>query len=54
MAAALLEEDPEATIEEATLADSSLVALTDASFQEAALTLRSMAERATRRRRENA
>ena len=43
-----LEEHPAATIEEATLAASSLVALTGASYQEATQTLRAMAERATR------
>jgi hypothetical protein len=47
-----LEEDPEATIEEATLAVSALIALTGAGYQEAAQTLKAMAERATRRRRE--
>jgi hypothetical protein len=46
-----LEEHPEGTIEEAALAASSLVALTGASYQEAAKTLRGMAERATSRRR---
>jgi hypothetical protein len=48
----LLEEHPAATIEEAALAASSLAALTGASYEEAATTLRAMAERATRRRRE--
>ena len=48
-----LEEDPDASIEEAALAASSaLLALTGAGFQEAVQTLRAMAERATRRRRE--
>jgi hypothetical protein len=47
-----LEEDPEATIDEAALAASSPVALTGAGYQEAAQTLEAMAERATRRRRE--
>ena len=47
-----LEEDPHATIEEAVLAASSLVALTGAGHQEAARTLRAMAERATSRRRQ--
>ena len=47
-----LEEHPAATIEEAALAASSLVALKGASHGEAALTLRAMAERATSRRRE--
>jgi hypothetical protein len=46
-----LEEDPHATIEEAALAASSLVALTGVAHQEAAQTLRAMAERATGRRR---
>jgi hypothetical protein len=47
-----LEEDPHATIEEAVLAASSLIALTGVGYQEAAQTLRAMAERATSRRRE--
>ena len=47
-----LEEDPHATIEEAALAASSLVALTGVAYQEAAQTLRAMAEKATSRRRE--
>jgi hypothetical protein len=47
----LFEEDPHATIEEAVLAGSSLVALTGVGHQEAAQTLRAMAERATSRRR---
>ena len=47
-----LEEDPHATIEEAALAASSLVALTGLAYQEAAQTLRAMAEKATSRRRE--
>ena len=47
-----LEEHPEATIEEAGLAASALVALTGTGYQEAVQTLRAMAERATRRRRE--
>ena len=47
-----LEEHPAVTIEEAALAASSLVALTGASYEEATLTLRAMAERATSRRRE--
>jgi hypothetical protein len=47
----LLEEHPDATIEEAALAASNLVALTGVGYQEAAQTLRAMAERATRRRR---
>jgi hypothetical protein len=48
-----LEEHPEATIEEAALAASCLVALPAAGYAEAAATLRGMAERATRRRRES-
>jgi hypothetical protein len=47
-----LEENPHATIEEAVLAAASLAALTDVAYQEAAATLRAMAERATSRRRE--
>jgi hypothetical protein len=47
-----LEEDPHATIEEAALAASCLIALTSAAHQEAAQTLRAMAGRATSRRRE--
>jgi NAD(P)H-dependent FMN reductase len=47
----LLEEDAAVTIEEAALAASSLVALTGVGHQEAAATLRAMAERATSRRR---
>ena len=47
-----LEEDPAATIEEAGLAASALLALTGAGYQEAVQTLRAMSERATRRRRE--
>jgi hypothetical protein len=46
-----LEEDPHATIEEAALAASSLIALMGVAHQEAAQTLRAMAERATGRRR---
>jgi hypothetical protein len=46
-----LEEDPHATIEEAALAASSLIALTGVGHQEAAQTLRAMAERATTRQR---
>jgi hypothetical protein len=46
-----LEEDPHATIEEAVLAASCLIALTGVGYQEAAQTLRAMAERATSRRR---
>jgi hypothetical protein len=45
-----LEEDPHATIDEAVLAASSLVALTGVAHEEAAQTLRAMAERATSRR----
>jgi hypothetical protein len=41
-----------ATIEEAGLAASALIALTGASYQEAGQTLWAMSERATRRRRE--
>jgi hypothetical protein len=41
-----LEEDPYATIEQASLAASSLIALTGVGHQEAAQTLRAMAERA--------
>jgi hypothetical protein len=47
----LLEEDPHATIEEAVLAASSLIALTGVAHEEATQTLRAMAERATSRRR---
>ena len=46
-----LEEDPHATIDEAALAASSLVALTGVAHEEAAQTLRAMAERASSRRR---
>jgi len=46
-----LEEHPEATIEEASLAASCLAALPGVSFQEAVQTLRAMAERASGRRR---
>jgi hypothetical protein len=46
-----LEEDPHATIDEAALAASILVALTGVAYEEAAQTLRAMAERATSRRR---
>jgi hypothetical protein len=42
-----LEEDPHATIEEASLAGASLIALTGVAHEEAAQTLRAMAERAT-------
>ena len=47
----LLEEYPDATIEEAALAASCLVALPSAGYLEAAQTLKAMAERATSRRR---
>ena len=47
-----LEEDPQACIEEAALAAACLVALPGVSYQEASQTLKDMAERATRRRRE--
>jgi hypothetical protein len=47
-----LEEDSHATIDEAALAASSLVALTGVAHEEAAQTLRAMVERATSRRRE--
>jgi hypothetical protein len=50
----LLEEDPHATIDEAVLAASSLVALTSVAHQEAAQTLRAMAERASSWRRARA
>ena len=50
----LLEEHPGMTIEEAALAPSSLFALTGAGYLEAAQTLKAMAERATRRRKERA
>jgi len=51
VAAAPPDEQPSATIEEAALAASSLIGLTGASYDEAAQTLRAMAERATSRRR---
>jgi hypothetical protein len=47
-----LEEHPNATIEEAGLAASSLLALPGAGYREAVQMLRAMAERASRRRRE--
>jgi len=47
-----LEEDPHPAMDEAALAASSLAALTGVAHQEAAQTLRAMAERATSRRRE--
>jgi hypothetical protein len=47
-----LEEDPHATIDDAVLAASSLIALTGVAHQEAAQTLRAMSERATSRRQE--
>jgi hypothetical protein len=46
-----LEEDPHATIDEGALAASSRAALTGVAHQEAAQTLRAMAERATSRPR---
>jgi hypothetical protein len=49
-----LEDDPEATIEEAALAASCLAALPGAGFGEAAQTLKVLTERAARRRRERA
>ena len=49
----LLEEDPHATIDEAALAASSLVALTGVAHEEAAETLRAMSERASSRQRES-
>jgi hypothetical protein len=49
----LLEEDPDLTIEEAGLAASCLASLPGGSYREAAQTLKAMAERATRRRRES-
>jgi hypothetical protein len=48
----LLEEHPDLTIEEATLAASSLIALPGAGYGEAAQTLKAMAETAARRKRE--
>jgi hypothetical protein len=45
-----LGEDPHATIDEATLAASSLAALTVVAHEEAAQSLRAVVERATRRR----
>jgi hypothetical protein len=48
----LLEEHPDLTIEEATLAAACLVALPGAGYGEAAQTLKAMAESATRRRPE--
>jgi hypothetical protein len=47
-----LEEHPDATIEEAALAASCLVALPGVGYAEAAATLKAMAERASRRRAE--
>jgi hypothetical protein len=44
-----LEEDPHATIDEVALAAPSLAALTGVAHEEAAQTLRAMAERATSR-----
>jgi hypothetical protein len=46
-----LDEHPDATIEEAALAASSLIALAGVGYSEAAQTLRALAERATSRRR---
>ena len=46
-----LEEDPHATIDEAVLAASSLAALTGVPHEDAAQSLRAMAERASSRRR---
>jgi hypothetical protein len=46
-----LDEHPDATIDEAALAASSLIALTGVGYQEAEQTLPAMAERATSRRR---
>jgi hypothetical protein len=48
----LLEEKPDVTIEEAALAASSLAALTGPGYDEAAQTLRAMAEKAASRRTE--
>jgi hypothetical protein len=48
-----LEEHPDANIEEAALAASCLVALPGVGYAEAAATLKAMAERASRRRRES-
>jgi hypothetical protein len=48
----LLEDDPDLTIERASLAASCLIALPGAGYREASQTLQAMAERATRRRRE--
>ena len=47
----LLEEDPDATIQEAALAASSLASLPGTGYPEAAQTLKAMAERASSRRR---
>ena len=52
MALRLLGEQPDVTIDEAALAAASRVALTGVAHEEAAQTLRAMAERATSRRRE--
>jgi len=52
LAASLPRRRPAATVEEAALAASALIALTGAGYQEAVQTLRAMAERATRRRKE--
>jgi hypothetical protein len=48
----LLDEHPDVTIEEAGLASSCLIALPGSGYREAAQTLKAMAERATRRQRE--
>jgi hypothetical protein len=48
-----LEEHPVATIEEAALAASCLAALPGGGYAEAAATLKAMAEKASRRRRES-
>ncbi|MFL5980060.1 MAG: hypothetical protein ACJ76O_15720 [Gaiellaceae bacterium] len=48
-----LEEHPDATIEEAGLAASCLIALPGSGYREAAQTLKAMAETANRRRRES-
>jgi hypothetical protein len=48
-----LEEHPGATIQEAALGASSLVALTGVGYREAAQTLQAMAERASGRRRKS-
>ena len=50
--ARFLEEHPDATIEDAALAASCLIALPGSSYREAAQTLKAIAETATSRRRE--